>query len=302
MRICCFFSSATELLYALGLGRALVGRSEHCDYPPAARKQPVVVRSRVASAQLSSRGIHEAVEALRRRGEHHYDIDLPLLKRLRPDLVVTQELCNVCAAGHPEVLEATQHLSPRPQSVAISAGRFEELPASIRALGLATGRVPQAERLIRRLRRDVTAIRRRLQGVRTRPRVWCAEWLDPLMAAGHWMPELVAMAGGRDGLAQPGRNSVRVAWEDVQRYDPDVILVMPCSFSMARAAKEFSLLTRRPGWDRLSAVRARRVFAVNTAFFHRPGPRLVTGLRVMAALCHPERFPRLPRTHARPLR
>jgi iron complex transport system substrate-binding protein len=131
--------------------------------------------------------------------------------------------------------------------------------------------------------------------------VWCAEWLDPLMAAGHWIPEMVRLAGGQDGLGKPGEDSARITWDDVLRYDPEVILAMPCSFSIARTAKEFPLLANRPRWNTLSAVKAKRVHAINTAFFHRQGPRLINGLKIMAALFHPEAFPKPPTTSARRL-
>lgn len=298
MRICSFFSSATELLSALGLSRSVVGRSEHCDYPPSIRRAPIIVRSRIASSRLSSRGIHDAVQSMRQRGEHQYDIDTALLKRLHPDLVVTQELCNVCAASHPEVLDAIRQLPRQPRVVSVTARRLDELYGCLEQLGNATGRVERARQLSGELRREVESLRHRLRQTRTRPRVWCAEWLDPLMAAGHWIPEMVRLAGGQDGLGTPGEDSSRIRWDDVRRYDPEVILVMPCSFSMARTASELPLLASRPGWRTLSAVKARRVYAINTAFFHRQGPRLITGLRIMATLFHPGLFPKLPHTHA----
>lgn len=301
MRVCSFFASATELLYALGAGRSVVGRSACCDYPAAVRRAPIIVRSRIASQRRSSREIDDAVASLSRRGEHHYEIDVARLKRLKPDLVVTQQLCSVCASSHAEVLEAIRQLPHPPRAVAVNARRFEELFASIDALGEAIGRARQAGALRQRLRRAVEMIRRRVRQTRARPRVWCAEWLDPLMAAGHWLPEMVAMAGGHDGLGRAGEDSVRVAWEEIRRYDPEVILVMPCSFSIARTVKEFPLLRARPGWEALSAVRTGRVFAVETGYVHRPGPRLVTGLRLMAALFHPERFPAPPAASAKRL-
>ena len=299
MRICSLFSSATELLYAIGSGRSIVGRSERCDYPAAVRRKPIVVRSKVASERLSSRGIDEAVQTMRRRGTHQYDIDVPLLRRLQPDLVVTQELCNVCAVGHPEVLEAVQQLSTKPRIVSVTARRFDELFESLEVLGDAVEHGKQARALSQRLRGEIRAIQHRIRGARAKPRVWCAEWLDPLMAAGHWIPELVAMAGGVDGLGQAGEDSERIPWEGVRRYDPQVILVMPCSFSIARTIKEFHLLAKLPGWSSLSAVRATRVFAVEGALFHRPGPRLVQGLKLMAALFHPDLFPKAPAAHAK---
>jgi len=301
MRICSFFASATELLYALGCGRWVVGRSERCDYPPQALSKPVVARSRIASEKLSSRGIHEAVEGLRRRGEHQYQIDVELLKRLRPDLVVTQELCNVCAAGHPEVVEAIQQMNPVPQTVTVSARRFGELFDSIDALGIATGRRQRAKQLESRLRQEVEGIRHRLDRAGKRPKVWCAEWLDPLLAAGHWIPELVEMAGGLDVAGIVGEDSASVTWEQVRKANPDVVIVMPCSFSLQRTRRVFPLLSRRPGWEKLSAVRSGRVFVVENSFFHRPGPRLVKGLKLMAALFHPELFPKPPAAYARAL-
>ena len=302
MRICSCFSSATELLYALGAGRSVVGRSERCDYPRGVLRKPIIVRSRVASERLSSLGIHEAVEALRRRGEHHYHIDVPLLRRLKPDLVVTQELCNVCAASHPEVLEAIEQLPNTPRTISISARHFTELFDSIGALGHAIGRAKQANILSERLRRKIETIQRRVAHVQTKPRVWCAEWLDPLMAAGHWIPEMVAMAGGMDGLGRAGEDSVPLPWEEIRRSDPEVIIVMPCSFSINRTVKEAPALTMRPGWKDVSAVKTGRVFAVQTSLFHRPGPRLVEGLSLLASLLHPELFPTPPSTHAKVLR
>lgn len=301
MRICSLFSSATELLYALGAGEAVVGRSDCCDYPPAVRRKPVVVRSRIVAEPLSSRGIDEAVQAMRRRGEHHYHIDVPLLRRLHPDVVVTQELCNVCAASHPEVLEAVQQLPNTPRVVCVTARRFGELFQSIMVLGEATDCSRQARRLTERLQRDIQAIQHRIRRGQTKPRVWCAEWLDPLMTAGHWLPELVTMAGGVDGLGRAGKDSPRVSWEEVRRYDPDVILIMPCSFAITRTVKEFPLLAHRPGWSSVSAVRTGRVFAVDGSLFHRPGPRLVQGLKLMAALFHPGLFPKPSAAHAKAL-
>lgn len=302
MRICSFFSSATELLYALGAGRSVVGRSDCCDYPAGARRKPVVVRSRIASDRLSSRGIDEAVRQMRRRGEHQYAIDVPLLARLRPDVVVTQELCNVCAASHPEVLDAVRQLPTRPRVVSVTAGSLDELLGAVTMLGESVGRLRHAKALKARLHRDLRLIQQRVRNVQAKPRVWCAEWLDPLMAAGHWVPEMVELAGGIDGLARARRDSVRLPWDQVRRYDPEVILVMPCSFTLPRTVREFPLLKKLPGWSSVSAVRTGRVFAIEGAWFHRSGPRLVPGLGLMAALFHPERFPRPPSSRAKALR
>lgn len=289
-RICSFFPSATELVYALGLGSRLVGRSEHCTHPPAACRKPIVVRSQIASEKLTSSGIHKAVERIRRQGSHLYQIDLPLLKRLRPDGVITQELCSVCAASHPEVMEAIGRLSFRPKAVSISAGSIPELFQAIDVLGRVTRHRQEAEKLSRRLQSQWNEVARRAEEIEVKPTVWCAEWLNPTMVSGHWIPEMVAAAGGVDGLGLPGQDSRRVQWQEVCRYDPQVILVMPCSFSMERTRQEISLLTGRPGWKRLRAVKNNRVFIMEGSFFHQAGPRLIKGLQVMAGLFHPELF------------
>ncbi len=293
VRICSFFPTATELLDAIGAGRQIVGRSQHCNYPPSVVSRPIIVRSRIASSRLSSRGIDQAVRALRRRGEHHYWIDVPLLKRLKPDLVVTQELCSVCAASHPEVIQAIRQLPGEPRTVSVNAGCIDELFRSIATLGRSTGRSHQAAALNARMRREIRVMQRLVRRSSARPRVWCAEWLDPLMAAGHWVPEMVAIAGGSDGLGKPGQNSPKVTWDAIRRYDPEVILVMPCSFSITRTVREFPLLAQRPGWTRLNAVKTGRVFAVQGAFFHHLGPRLISGLQLMASLFHPALCPAL---------
>ena len=290
MRICSLFSSATELLGAIGAGRSIVGRSELCDYPSSVRRAPVVVRSRIASERLSSRGIHDAVQRLSRLGAHHYDIDVELLKRLRPDVLVTQTLCNVCAAGHQEVHEAVAQLPTTPKILTVNAERFADMFSALKTLGRATGHQRQADRLSATLHRACERVRSRAKAAAARPRVWCAEWMEPVMAAGHWVPELIERAGGRDGLGRVGNDSVPLPWSTIRRYDPEVILVMPCSFSIDRTLRERRWLTQRPGWKRLRAVKAGRVFAVETAFFHRPGPRLVEGLKIVAALLHPDRF------------
>jgi len=198
-------------------------------------------------------------------------------------------------------LEAIRTLPRQPRIISVTARRLEELFGCLEQLGAATGRATQAKILSAQLRRDVESLQRRVRQARARPRVWCAEWLDPLMAAGHWIPEMVELAGGQDGLGKAGEDSSRITWDDVLRYNPEVILAMPCSFSMTRTAREFPLLTSRPRWNTLSAVKAKRVYAINTAFFHRQGPRLITGLRLMAALFHPDLFPKPPTTSAKAL-
>ncbi len=289
MRICSFLPTATEMLCALGLGSSIVGRSQHCVYPPAVRSKPIVVSSRVKKiARQDSRAIHDAVVRLRKENTHQFEINLKILKRLKPDLVITQNLCSVCAASHSEVSEALRRISPRPREVILQAQRFDQVFSELKKLGRITGRKTTAERLVDGLQRRVDRVQKRWAQASAHPRVWCCEWMEPLMAAGHWIPEMVERAGGTDGLGQAGRNSRWITWQQVRSCDPEVILVMPCSYSIAQTLKEKRRLTRRPGWKSLSAVRKGRVFAVSGEFFHHAGPRLVNGVELLACLLHPE--------------
>lgn len=290
MRIVSFLPTATEMVYALGLGRSIVGRSQHCNHPTQVKSKPVVVTSRVLKAATQdSEAIHQAVLRLRSQGVHQFEIDAAALKRLKPDLVITQNLCSVCAASHSEVSTAIRHLSPRPRVVTLQAQRFDQVFSELRQLGNAVGRESQAQDLIQELQQRIERIQQRVALSPSRPRVFCCEWLQPLMAAGHWVPELVECAGGIDELGPKGANSAWVTWERVRAYDPEVIVVMPCSYSIRQTIRERDRLTRRPGWRSLSAVKYGRVFAVDGGTYHGAGPRLVDGVELFAHLFHPDR-------------
>ena len=295
MRIVSFLPTGTEMLYALGLGSSVVGRSQHCGYPPEVRKKPVVVSSRVKKiAAQDSRKIHKAVLKLREQNAHQFEINLPLLKRLKPDLVITQNLCSVCAASHDEVGEALRQLSPKPKVVTLRAQTMTEVLEELERLGKITGRKAAAKRLVGNLRRRLEAVRKRVSKRARRPRVWCCEWLEPLMASGHGVPEQVEAAGGTDELGIAGKNSRWLTWEQVRACDPEVILTMPCSYSIPQTLKEKRRLTGRTGWKNLNAVKNGRVYAVAGEFFHHAGPRLVNGVELMAGLLHPSDGPKQP--------
>ena len=293
MRIVSFLPTGTEMLYALGLGRSIVGRSQHCVYPPQVRSKPVVVSSRVKKiAAQDSLAIHKAVVKLRQENTHQFEINLPLLKRLKPDMVITQNLCAVCAASHDEVSEALQQMHPKPKVITLRAQTMTDVLDELKRLGKITGRRAAANHLAGNLRRRLDNVRRRVSKTTHRPRVWCCEWLEPLMASGHWVPEQVEWAGGVDGLGPLGKNSRWLKWEQIRAYDPEVIAVMPCSYSIPQTLKEKCRLTGRPGWKSLSAVKQGRVYAVAGEFFHHAGPRLVNGVELLARLLHPLRRPK----------
>jgi iron complex transport system substrate-binding protein len=225
-----------------------------------------------------------------RAGKSLYRLDEALVQRLRPDLLLTQSLCDVCAVSPSDFGRVLKIVTPRPRVLALHAhdveGMFSDLRELAGALGADAG--PLEKRLRGRIARVVSRVRRL-----PRRRVFCMEWLDPVYASGHWVPELVEMAGGHDGLARPGKLSRVVDWREVTTYAPEVLVIMACGFPIRRTRRELGAVTRRPGWGALPAVRAREVYVVDgPSYFNGGGPRLVDGLEILAEILHPEAFPR----------
>lgn len=289
MRIVSLLPSATEIVFALGLGDRLVGVSHECDYPPEARRKPVMVRSRVDPSRLDSRGIDRRVAELTAAGQPIYELDVRALRAARPDLVITQALCPVCAVPYGQVESALEGLRPPPQVVSLDPHGLEDVLRDILRVGEATGRTAQARRVVDGLRARVEAVRERSKRAEHRPRVVCLEWLDPVIVAGHWVPEMVALAGGRDALARPGEPSRRVPFDEVEAADAEVLVAMPCGMDVARTVRELSALEDLGRWLALPAFRHERAYAVDAAsHFSRSGPRLVEALELLARAVHPE--------------
>jgi iron complex transport system substrate-binding protein len=292
MRICSLLPSATEIVYALGLGDQLYGVSHECDYPPEAASKPAVIRSTIDQSGLSSGEIDRAVVERVRRGEGVYTIDLNLLRRAEPDLILTQELCDVCAVPYSEVKRAVDQLGDRPRLLPLSPSLLRDVLLDIARVGEATGREEQAASLVRRLQDRIDRVADTAARAERRPITFCLEWAEPLYVAGHWVPEMVEIAGGLDGLGHKGKPSVVIDWERVVGYAPEVVILMPCGFDVERAVGELPLVSRLPGWAELPAVRNGQVCAVDaTSYFSRSGPRLVDGLELLAKILHPELFP-----------
>jgi len=293
VRIVSLLPSATEILYAIGLGEEVVGVSPECDYPPAAKSKTVVSRNVIDPQTMSQGAIDAAVLAHLREGGGLYHVDVETLQTLLPDLMFTQNLCNVCAASMEDVKGAASRLSKRPDIVSLDPTDLDEVLHSIERVGQETGRESEAGALVDGLRTRLRAVTERTRDITDRPAVACIEWFDPLFNAGHWVPQMVEIAGGEELLADRGKPSRRIAWEDVVQAAPDVIVLMPCGFGVNRAMKDARLVTGLPGWQDLPAVQSGRVFAVDgSSFFSRPGPRLVEGVELLAHLLHPERFRR----------
>ncbi|MHB8520398.1 MAG: ABC transporter substrate-binding protein [Limisphaerales bacterium] len=289
-RIVSFLPAATEMVYALGIGDQLAGVSHECDFPAAARTKPVVVRPALSLEKMSLREIDGAVSERLRNGESIYQVDESLLRELKPDLILTQNLCQVCAPSGNELTAALKALPSQPEILWLSPHSLEDISENIRALGQATGRANAAEAWIVSSRERLERVSARSKNL-PRPRVFCLEWADPIYGAGHWVPEMVELAGGIDALARRGTDSVRIKWEDVLKWAPEVLIFSPCGFHLEKALEQTSHLESLPGWAGLPAVQAGRVYVVDAnSYFARPGPRVIDGTELLAHLIHPERF------------
>jgi len=287
MRICSLLPGATEIAYALGLGEQIVGVTHECDYPYDAKQKRVVVRSGIDSTRLSGLEIDRKVEELLQAGKGLYTIDEQAFIAAAPDVILTQGLCDVCALDFNDVVKASKLLPHAPKIISLNPHSFTDILEDILRVGAATSCETDAEALVGDLRQRIDRVGRREPD--HRPRVVCLEWFEPLYVAGHWVPEMVALAGGHDVLGRIGEPSFKVEWSRVLDAKPDVILLMPCGFDVRRTVKESTPLRCLDGWNDLPAVKADNVYALNgSAYFSRPGPRLVNGLEILARVVHPE--------------
>ncbi len=295
MKICSFLPSATEILFALGMGEDVVGVTFECDYPAAAAGKAVVVHSAMQSG-LTPREIDEVVRETAAAGGSLYFVDWALLEKLAPDLIVAQDLCRVCAISTPSLAREISQLAVPPRVVSLTPHSLTDVLGDIETVGDVVGCHDAARRLTEGLRARVRRVQKRAQARgRGRARVLCVEWLDPLYQGGHWIPEMVALAGGEAVLAAAGEKSVRIAWEDVVRADPEVIVLMPCGFHLEETVAQFRAMALPAEWETLAAVRIGEVYAVDgTAYFSRPGPRLIEGLEILDAILGGRDFERLP--------
>jgi iron complex transport system substrate-binding protein len=287
MRIASLVPSATETLFALGLGPDVVGVTHECDYPPEAAELPHLTRT-VIPEGLSSEEIDAAVRGRAERGEHLYELDTERLHELEPDLIVTQALCEVCAVSIDDVRAVAEEIVSQPQVLALDPLTLGEVLADVRRLAEATDDDEAADGLLDDAADRIDAVAARLEGARPR-KVVALEWLAPPYIGGHWIPQLIEMAGGVDLLGLPGEKSRTASWDEIAATEPDVVIVMPCGFGVARAADE-ALDHHGP----LTALGAQRIVAVDaSSYFSRPSPRLVDGLEILAHAVHPDRAPDL---------
>lgn len=291
MRICSLVPGATEVVAALGLADQLVGISHECDFPPQLSHAPVMVRARIESRSLSSAQIDAQVSTMLSAGEGLYELDERGLLAAKPEVLITQNLCDVCAITPTQLTGILRKLAPPPRLVTLNPRRLDDILLDIATLGNALGQAEPATRFLSQLRGRLDAVHARIEKESLRPRVACLEWLSPLYTAGHWVPDMVAAAGGIDALAEAGAASHKIDWDVFAASEPDVIVLMPCGFTVARTKMELASLTSRPEWKDLPAVRRGQVYLVDAlSYFSRPGPRLIDGVEQLAAIFHPACF------------
>jgi iron complex transport system substrate-binding protein len=288
MRVVSLLPSLTELVCALGARADLVGVTHECDYPPGVERLPHLTRSRIPAAATSA----EIDALVSQEPGSLYSLDEQRLAALRPDLILTQEQCDVCAVNEQTVRRAAIGLPGNPRVESVNPLTLADIFAMFRRVGTLLDRQAAADSLVAKFEATARTIAERATEIsRGKPRVLVLEWLDPPFCAGHWNPEIIALAGGIETIGQTGRESRRITWEDVSNADPEVILVAPCGFGLERARSEVLAMTDRPEWKTLTAVRTGNVaIADGSAHFSRPGPRLETSLRIAAAAIHPHKF------------
>jgi len=286
-RIVSLLPSATETLFALGLGDQVVGVSHECDFPPAARSRTAVIQSRLPKG-ASPQEIDRLVREFSARGESIYAVDAAALRRLAPDLIITQDLCHVCAASPEDLSAALATCDPGPELLCLNPADLGDVWRDILWIGEQTFRGHEAERLLESIGEKLAAVDREVAETVCRPRCVFLEWLEPLYVGGHWVPEIIELAGGIDLFGHSRRPSFRISFEEIMAAQPDVLIVAPCGYSADQAGEEYRSLSFPRGWQEIPAVRNRQIFALDAnSYFSRPGPRLVTGLEILGKILHP---------------
>jgi len=290
-RIISLIASATEIVCALGFESQMVGRSHECDFPASVKRLPVCTSPKFEVEGLSYE-IDQRVKAILQEALSVYRVDADLLERLRPTHIITQSQCEVCAVSLKDVEQAVcQFTSSQPIVVSLEPNALADVWSDIRRVAAALNAPERGEELIAGLRRRMDEIAAKARSARSRPTVACVEWIEPLMAAGNWTPELVEMAGGVNLFGEAGKHSPWMSWEELVAADPDVILISPCGFDIARTMEETDLLTGKPEWGELKAVKENRVLVADgNQYFNRPGPRLAESLEILAESLHPKLF------------
>lgn len=294
MRICSLLPSSTEIVYALGLGDSLVGVTHECDFPGEAATKPAVTRSLIDHSTSSQAEIHRHITEAVHSGSSIYALDQKVLESIDPDLVLTQELCDVCAVSYGEVQKAVRLLPNARKVLSLEPTSMQSILETISAVGEEVGLPGPAADLVASLRVRIDAVGMATKTVSHRPRVFAMEWVEPPFIGGHWVPEMIRLAGGQDGMGNEGQPSVQATWESIAAYDPEVVVMMPCGYHLEEAVDSIADTVLPPEWNDLTAVKKGQVYVVDgSSYYNRPGPRIVDGLEIMAEILQPQLFPRV---------
>jgi len=292
LRIVSFLPSATETLYGLGAAKEIVGVTHECKYPPAAKRKPQVIRPSFDPSSMTGREIDSKIVELVRSGGDIYVVDDKALKKAKPDLIVAQGLCEVCSPFTKEIGRAVSILGGAPDVLVLDPHDLDDILVSIMDVAEKVGRVKEGRALVASLQKRIDAVK--LAKIKNRPKVACIEWVDPLFTAGHWVPQMVEYAGGKNGISAAGEQSRRMEIDELAAFDPDIIVMMPCGYGIARTLKEMKVLKDNEKWNSLRAVKDKQVYAVEAgSYFSKPGPRTVVGLEILAKIIHPEAFKKI---------
>jgi iron complex transport system substrate-binding protein len=288
MRIVSLLPSATDIVCSLGLREDLVGRTHECDWPPGVESVRAVTSDALVTHEMTSREIHDAIGGAVHSGSSIYTLDEQALHELDPDLVLTQELCEVCAVSYKDVQRAARVMDADTKIVSLEPHSIDDILSHVELVGRLTRTEAEAREVVADARARLAALRDATRN-RAKPRVVCIEWLDPIFVGGHWVPEQVDYAGGVDVLGPRNEPSPEVPWSAVLDAEPEVLVLMPCGMPIERTVNELDLITSRPAFDDLPAVRNNRVYVVDaSSYFNRPGPRVIKGAEILFGLFHPD--------------
>ncbi|TLY07618.1 MAG: cobalamin-binding protein [Thaumarchaeota archaeon] len=292
-RIVSFLPSATEILYELGVGDQVLAVTHECNYPKEASSKPRVIHSSFNPEKMSSHEIDNKVVELVHTQKDIYILDESVLKKANPDLIVAQGICEVCSPYTREINRAVEILDGKPQVLILDPKNLDDILENVIEIGNKVNKTREAQDFVAKLQE-------RIQDIKdipkiARPKILCIEWLDPLFTAGHWVPQMVEIAGGINGISIPGEKSRRMDIDEIIKFDPDILVLMPCGFDIKRTMLEYEKLSENWKWNSLGAVKQGQVYAVNAnEYFSKPGPRTVTGLEILAKIIHPDTFKDLP--------
>ena len=288
-RIVSFLPSATEVLYQIGAGDQIFGVTHECKFPESAKRKPKVINSSFDPAKMNSKEIDNKIVELMQSGRDIYVIDDRILKEAKPDLIVAQGVCEVCSPFTKEIKRAISILDYKPDVLILDPHDLDDILISIMDVAERVGRIKEGRKLIVSLQNRIDSIR--IRPKENKPKVLCIEWIDPFFTAGHWIPQMVEIAGGINGLGSYGKPSYRIDMDEIIKFDPDKIVLMPCGFDIDRTLVEFEQAKISNKWKSLQAVQNNEIFAVDAgAYFSKPSPRTITGLEILAKIIHPDKF------------